>query len=175
MTLATTLNSKTLLDNKDLLGGKGASLKQMTNLGLPVPSGFILTTETWRIYNSKGKLTNVIKEKISKHLKQLEKTTGKKFGSLDNPLLLSVRSGAKYSMPGMMNTILNVGITENNLPGLTNIFGDEKTALDCYRRFIRAYASSVYNVHDGDFDLQDTNDLKETISNYKGAGVKFTG
>jgi len=133
-----------------LLGGKGASLVKMTQLGLPVPPGFTLTTQAWKLFNNEGKLPTKVEAAISKAIKKLEAKTGQEFGSKDNPLLLSVRSGAVYSMPGMMDTILNVGINEDIISGFS---GNELFAWDIYRRFIKMFASSVYGIHEGEFDL----------------------
>src|SRR5659263_138985 len=127
-------------DMKNLLGGKGANLAEMTNLGIPVPDGFTITTEACISY---GKLGNQfpegLDEEIEGHLVRLEETTGKKLGDPDNPLLVSVRSGAKFSMPGMMDTVLNLGLNDDSVQGLAKKTGDERFAWDAYRRFIQMF------------------------------------
>jgi phosphohistidine swiveling domain-containing protein len=141
------------LADPSLLGGKGASLKKMAALGLPVPPGFTLTTKTWRLFDQEGKLPQKISKEVFVFIEALEKKTGKSFGGEKNPLLVSVRSGAKYSMPGMMDTILNVGISEDVLPGLAESLGGRVYAWDTYRRFIKMFASTTYGIHEGEFDL----------------------
>jgi len=105
-------------DQKDLLGGKGANLAEMTNLGLPVPPGFIITTEACRAYLEQGDEPVELAEQVAAHLADLEKTMGKELGQADDPLLVSVRSGAKFSMPGMMDTVLNIGRTTSRCTAL---------------------------------------------------------
>src|SRR5215212_4244757 len=121
---------------KDLLGGKGAGLAEMTNAGLPVPPGFTITTEACNAYYQVGaKFPDDMWEQTLKALKQVEKATGKKFGDATNPLLVSVRSGAKFSMPGMMDTVLNLGLNEDTLKGLAKLTSNDRFAYDAYRRF----------------------------------------
>src|SRR5687768_6193457 len=118
-------------DMKDLLGGKGAGLAEMTNASLPVPPGFTITTEACNAYYEVGaKFPEAMWEQTLKALKQVEKATGKKFGDAANPLLVSVRSGAKFSMPGMMDTVLNLGLNEDTLKGLTALTANERFAYD---------------------------------------------
>ncbi|RMG60356.1 MAG: pyruvate, phosphate dikinase [Deltaproteobacteria bacterium] len=129
---------------KDLLGGKGANLAEMTNLGVPVPPGFTITTEVCRMYYAnRGRVPKEVKEQVRKNLAKLEKLTGKKFGDSKNPLLVSVRSGAKFSMPGMMDTILNLGLNDRTVKGLAERTGNERFAYDSYRRFITMFADVV--------------------------------
>ncbi|MGB9792958.1 MAG: pyruvate, phosphate dikinase, partial [Thermacetogeniaceae bacterium] len=132
---------------RDLLGGKGAGLAEMTNLGLPVPPGFTITTEacTYYIANDK-KFPPGLEEQIKEALAILEKKIGKKFGDPENPLLVSVRSGAKVSMPGMMDTVLNLGLNDKTVQGLAAATGDERFALDCYRRFIQMFGDIVLDI-----------------------------
>src|SRR5882757_5499863 len=111
-------------DLTDLLGGKGANLAEMSNLGLPVPPGFTITTEACRVYLDTGTLPDKLTEEINAHLSALEKVMGRRLGDPDDPLLVSVRSGAKFSMPGMMETVLNVGLTDRSVRGLAAAAGD---------------------------------------------------
>ena len=171
-------------DMKDLLGGKGANLAEMTNLGLPVPPGFTITTETCNEYLKLGKMPAGLMEDAKAALKQVEKDTGKSFGDPKNPLLVSVRSGAKFSMPGMMDTVLNLGLNDETLKGFIALTGNERFAYDAYRRFIMMF-SAVALAHRAasDFDAildklkekqgakQDTeltaDDLKELVGQFK--------
>ncbi len=132
---------------KDTLGGKGANLADMTSIGLPVPPGFTITTETCKKYNDAGdKLPPALMVEVAKNIKLLERFTGKKFGDNKNPLLVSVRSGAKVSMPGMMNTILNLGLNDVSTEGLANSTGSRRFAFDSYRRLINMYGDVVMGV-----------------------------
>ncbi|MDO8741458.1 MAG: pyruvate, phosphate dikinase [Candidatus Woesearchaeota archaeon] len=132
---------------KDLLGGKGANLAEMTNLGIPVPPGFTITTEACVLFYKLGKkYPEGAMDQVETKLKELEKKTGKKFGDDKNPLLVSVRSGAKFSMPGMMDTILNLGINPDAVEGLSELTGNERFALDSYRRFIQMFGNVVLGV-----------------------------
>lgn len=138
---------------RDLLGGKGANLAEMTNIGLPVPPGFTITTTTCMEYYRNGKkLPPGLMEQVFEYLAILEKETGKGFGSSDNPLLVSVRSGAPVSMPGMMDTILNLGLNDETVKGLAKLTGDERFALDCYRRFIQMFSNVVLGIEHSIFD-----------------------
>jgi pyruvate, orthophosphate dikinase len=112
----------------DLLGGKGANLAEMTHLGLPVPPGFTVTTEACRSYLETGRLPAGLAESISRHQLVLEEATGRRLGDKEVPLLLSVRSGARFSMPGMMETILNIGVCDATVDGLATLYGDERWA-----------------------------------------------
>ncbi|MFE5089396.1 pyruvate, phosphate dikinase [Streptomyces sp. NPDC056638] len=136
-------------DLKDLLGGKGANLAEMTNLGLPVPPGFTITTEACKVYLDSGEEPAKLRDEVSAHLDALEARMGKKLGQADDPLLVSVRSGAKFSMPGMMDTVLNIGLSDESVAGLTAQAGDERFAWDSYRRLIQMFGKTVLGV-DGD-------------------------
>ncbi|GGL68614.1 pyruvate, phosphate dikinase [Streptomyces fumigatiscleroticus] len=136
-------------DLKDLLGGKGANLAEMTNLGLPVPPGFTITTEACKVYLDSGEEPAALRDEVSAHLDALEQKMGKRLGQGDNPLLVSVRSGAKFSMPGMMDTVLNIGISDTSVQGLAEQAGDERFAWDSYRRLIQMFGRTVLGV-DGD-------------------------
>ncbi|QGV80737.1 pyruvate, phosphate dikinase [Streptomyces ficellus] len=170
-------------DLKDLLGGKGANLAEMTNLGLPVPPGFTITTEACKVYLDSGDEPVELRDEVSAHLDGLERKMGKKLGQADNPLLVSVRSGAKFSMPGMMDTVLNIGLSDKSVEGLAEQAGDERFAWDSYRRLIQMFGKTVLGV-DGelfeealedakaakkvtvDTDL-DAGDLKKLVKHFK--------
>ena len=130
---------------KNLLGGKGANLAEMASLGLPVPPGFTLTTEACAEYYELGKekLFKKLDPEVKAHLAMLEKTTGKTFGKGPDPLLLSVRSGAAVSMPGMMDTVLNLGLNPETLDAMVAKSGDERFVWDAYRRFIQMFGDVV--------------------------------
>ncbi|MFD4571062.1 pyruvate, phosphate dikinase [Streptomyces sp. NPDC058417] len=136
-------------DLKDLLGGKGANLAEMTNLGLPVPPGFTITTEACKTYLDSGEEPAALRDEVSAHLAALESTMGKRLGQADDPLLVSVRSGAKFSMPGMMDTVLNIGLSDRSVQGLAKQAGDDRFAWDSYRRLIQMFGKTVLGV-DGD-------------------------
>ncbi|MBQ1098923.1 pyruvate, phosphate dikinase [Streptomyces sp. b94] len=136
-------------DLKDLLGGKGANLAEMTNLGLPVPPGFTITTEACKTYLDSGEEPAALRDEVSAHLDALEEKMGKKLGQADDPLLVSVRSGAKFSMPGMMDTVLNIGLSDKSVQGLAKQAGDDRFAWDSYRRLIQMFGKTVLGV-DGD-------------------------
>ena len=132
---------------RELLGGKGANLAEMTNIGLPVPQGFTISTEACTQYYEDGKQINAdIQAEIMEYVEKLEGITGKKFGDKENPLLVSVRSGARASMPGMMDTILNLGLNEEVVEVLAAKSGNPRWAYDCYRRFIQMYSDVVMEV-----------------------------
>ncbi|AXE85744.1 Pyruvate, phosphate dikinase [Streptomyces sp. Go-475] len=133
-------------DLKDLLGGKGANLAEMTNLGLPVPPGFTITTEACKVYLDSGEEPAALRDEVSAHLDALERRMGKKLGQPDNPLLVSVRSGAKFSMPGMMDTVLNIGLSDKSVQGLAKQAGDDRFAWDSYRRLIQMFGKTVLGV-----------------------------
>ncbi|HEY5659204.1 MAG TPA: pyruvate, phosphate dikinase [Gaiellaceae bacterium] len=132
---------------RELLGGKGIGLAEMTQLGVPVPAGFTITTDACRAYMSGMELPDGLEEEVEGHLSALEERTGKRFGDPDDPLLVSVRSGAAISMPGMMDTILNVGLNDVSVEGLARATGNEWFAHDCYRRLIEMYGETVDRVH----------------------------
>ncbi|HZK37567.1 MAG TPA: pyruvate, phosphate dikinase [Clostridia bacterium] len=141
------------LEMKSLLGGKGANLSEMTKIGLPVPSGFTITTEACNQYYKHGaQLWIELKEEILKELKMLEAITGKEFGSKVNPLLISVRSGAVVSMPGMMDTILNLGLNDQSVEGIAKATNNERFAYDSYRRFIQMFGDVALNIEKYKFD-----------------------
>src|SRR5665811_1781609 len=128
---------------KNLLGGKGANLAEMTSIGLPVPPGFTITTEVCNHYSANTSYPEGVDEQVAAALAALEADTGKKFGDAADPLLLSVRSGARASMPGMMDTILNLGLNDTTAAGLAAKSGNERFAYDSYRRFIAMYGDVV--------------------------------
>ncbi|WP_017625163.1 pyruvate, phosphate dikinase [Nocardiopsis chromatogenes] len=136
-------------DLKDLLGGKGANLAEMTNLGLPVPPGFTITTEACRAYLESGGMPEGMAGQVTEKLTALEAAMGKRLGQPDDPLLVSVRSGAKFSMPGMMETVLNIGLNDESVGGLAAQSGDERFAWDSYRRLIQMFGKTVLDI-DGD-------------------------
>src|ERR1051325_4848999 len=134
-------------DMRDLLGGKGANLAEMSSLGLPVPPGFTITTEVCTWYYANGNTyPGELKDEVEKALAAVEKTVGAGFGDANNPLLVSVRSGARASMPGMMDTVLNLGLNDRTVLGLAKSSGDERFAWDSYRRFIQMYSNVVLDV-----------------------------
>ncbi|HRZ87516.1 MAG TPA: PEP/pyruvate-binding domain-containing protein, partial [bacterium] len=131
-------------DMKNELGGKGANLAEMVNLGIPVPPGFTISTEMCTVYyENKGKFPESVREDVAKNLKKVEKIMGMGFGDANNPLLVSVRSGARSSMPGMMETVLNIGLTEKTIPGLIAKTGNPRFVWDAYRRLIQMYSDVV--------------------------------
>ena len=131
-------------DMRNLLGGKGANLAEMTNLGLPVPQGFTITTEACTQYYEDGqKINDEIQGQIMEYIEKMEEITGKKFGDKENPLLVSVRSGARASMPGMMDTILNLGLNEEVVEVLDDKSGNPRWAWDCYSIFIQMLSDVV--------------------------------
>lgn len=140
-------------DMKDLLGGKGANLAEMTNIGLPVPPGLTISTEACNEYYELGKkFPPELEAQILEKLAEVEKQSGKKFGDVENPLLLSVRSGAKFSMPGMMDTILNLGLNDETIQGVISSTQNKRFALDCYRRFIQMFGEVVMGVEHYKFE-----------------------
>ncbi|WNI15412.1 pyruvate, phosphate dikinase [Actinacidiphila sp. ITFR-21] len=152
-------------DLKDLLGGKGANLAEMTNLGLPVPPGFTITTEACRVYLETGTEPSALRDEVSAHLDALERRMGRKLGQPDGPLLVSVRSGAKFSMPGMMDTVLNIGLSDASVAGLAARLGDERFAWDSYRRLLQMFGKTVLGV-DGELFEEALDEAKRA----KGAG-----
>jgi pyruvate, orthophosphate dikinase len=178
-------------DLKDLLGGKGANLAEMTNLGLPVPPGFIITTEACRYYLEQGSTPAGLDEEIAAHLDALEQAIGRKLGDPADPLLVSVRSGAKFSMPGMMDTVLNIGLSDESVQGLAKQAGNERFAWDAYRRLLQMFGKTVLDI-DGelfehaideakkakgvrnDLDL-DAADLQHLVDTFKGIVRSQTG
>lgn len=179
---------------KDLLGGKGANLAEMSNLGLPVPPGFTITTEACRAYLKEGSEPEGLTTEVSEHLAKLEQVMGRKLGDADDPLLVSVRSGAAFSMPGMMETVLNIGLNDSSVVALARQSEDERFAMDSYRRLLQMFGGTVLDIHGehfsdaldaakdakgvtDDLDL-DVDDLKALIETFKGlirehAGIEF--
>lgn len=133
-------------EQKDLLGGKGANLAEMTNLGLPVPPGFTITTEACRAYLEHGSEPDELAAQVRDHLEALEATMGRPLGDPTDPLLVSVRSGAKFSMPGMMETVLDIGLNDESVRGLARQSGDERFAMDSYRRLLQMFGSTVLGI-----------------------------
>jgi pyruvate,orthophosphate dikinase len=133
-------------DLKDLLGGKGANLAEMTNLGLPVPPGFTITTDACRYYLRCGTTPDGLEDEVTSHLRALEQGIGRRLGDPADPLLVSVRSGAKFSMPGMMDTVLNIGLSDESVVGLANQSGNERFAWDAYRRLIQMFGKTVLGI-----------------------------
>jgi pyruvate, orthophosphate dikinase len=177
---------------KDLLGGKGSGLAEMTNAGLPVPPGFTISTEVCNIYyKEKTKIPPAIEKEIDAHLQKLEKAAGATLGSTDNPLLVSVRSGAKFSMPGMMDTILNLGLNDDAVEGLMRRTGNGRFALDSYRRFIQMFGNVVLEIPKEAFEHEfegikkargakidtdlDEGALREVVKRYKDVVQKKSG
>ncbi|MBQ8585862.1 MAG: pyruvate, phosphate dikinase, partial [Butyricicoccus sp.] len=139
---------------RELLGGKGANLAEMTSIGLPVPQGFTISTEACTQYYEDGRQINdEIQAQISEYVEKIEEINGKKFGDAENPLLVSVRSGARASMPGMMDTILNLGLNEEVVESIAAKSGNARWAWDCYRRFIQMYSDVVMEVGKKYFEL----------------------
>ncbi len=160
--------------NKALLGGKGAGLVEMTRLGLPVPPGFIITTEICEKFYEAGKrLPDGLMDEVRKSIRRLEATTGKKFGDPGNPLLVSVRSGAPVSMPGMMDTILNLGLNDETVEGLARRSNDQRFAWDAYRRFIQMFGKIVLGIDDKKFDSMLTGKDLSNPKVIKGIATSF--
>jgi pyruvate,orthophosphate dikinase len=174
---------------KDLLGGKGANLAEMTNLGLPVPPGFTITTEACQAFLASGEDPAGLAEQVDTHLAALEKTMGKTLGDPADPLLVSVRSGAKFSMPGMMDTVLNIGLTDASVAGLAAVSGSERFAWDSYRRLIAMFGKTVLGVEGFDEALDqakaakgvesdtelDADDLRALVDRSKALVTEVTG
>src|SRR5450432_4247079 len=177
---------------KEVLGGKGAGLAEMSKAGVPVPPGFTISTEVCNIYfHNKNSVPKDIEQEIAQALAGLESQMGKRLGDRANPLLLSVRSGAKFSMPGMMNTILNLGLNDKTVQGLVEKTNNPRFAYDCYRRFIQMFGEVSLNIDMEKFDhifdqrklkvkaKLDTDlsaeDLKAIIGDYKKLVQKETG
>ncbi|HKR72137.1 MAG TPA: pyruvate, phosphate dikinase [Streptosporangiaceae bacterium] len=139
-------------DMKDLLGGKGANLAEMTNLGLPVPPGFIISTDACRHYLAEGSVPAGLAAEVTEHLDRLEQAMGRTLGDSADPLLVSVRSGAKFSMPGMMETVLNIGLSDASVQGLAKQAGNERFAWDSYRRLIQMFGKTVLDIEGHEFE-----------------------
>jgi len=178
-------------DMKDLLGGKGANLSEMANLGIPVPPGFTITTEVCNYYSKNKKYPDKLQEEIDKNIEKLEQKMGKKLGDNENPLLVSVRSGAAISMPGMMDTVLNLGLNDETVKGLIKKSNNERFAWDSYRRFIQMFGDVVMGIEHAKFEEVldnaketkgvkfdtelETEDLKKIVEDYKEVIKKETG
>ena len=179
------------MDQKDLLGGKGANLAEMTTLGLPVPPGFTISTQTCRAYLAEGGEPEGLAEEVTAHLATLEQVMDKRLGDAEDPLLVSVRSGAKFSMPGMMETVLNVGLNDTSVGGLAARSEDERFALDSYRRLLQMFGGTVLDVDpalfsealdeakrargtESDLDL-DADDLRDLVETFKAIIKEQTG
>src|SRR5215467_3522652 len=148
---------------RDLLGGKGAGLAEMTKIGLPVPAGFTISTETCDYFYKNGKkYPSELKKEVAQHVAKLEKVTGKKLGDPKSPLLVSVRSGSARSMPGMMETILNLGLNEKSVEGLAKSTKNERFAYDAYRRFVQMYSTVVMGLPKEDLENRLRN-LKKSL------------
>ncbi len=176
---------------KDLLGGKGANLAEMANLGIPVPPGFTITTEVCVLYLNDKKYSEEVLRQVEEAIDKLEILNNKKLGDPDDPLLVSVRSGARVSMPGMMDTVLNLGLTDKSVIGLANKVSDERFAYDCYRRFITMFGDVVMGIDHGKFESLiedkkkelkvnsdadlDAKSLKELAERFKGVVKLETG
>src|SRR5215469_12108950 len=141
---------------RELLGGKGIGLAEMTQLGIPVPAGFTITTDACRAYMASGGKVEGLDDEVAEHIERLEERTGKRFGDPEDPLLVSVRSGAAVSMPGMMDTILNVGLNDESVEGLARSTGNEEFARDCYRRLIQMFGETVDGIPHESFGVDDT-------------------
>jgi pyruvate,orthophosphate dikinase len=178
-------------DQKDLLGGKGANLAEMTNMGIPVPPGFTVTTDACKYYLHHGGVPDELSEQVTAALAQVEQKTGKGFGDPANPLLLSVRSGAKFSMPGMMDTVLNIGLNDTTIAGLLELTGNERFVWDSYRRLVHMFGDTVLGVDGELFEavmdeekdakgstsdlVLDADDLKRITARYKDIVAEQTG
>src|ERR1700761_2564168 len=178
-------------DEKDLLGGKGANLAEMTNLGLPVPPGFIISTEACRAYLKDGDVPAGLEAEVTEHLTQLESAIGRKLGDPSDPLLVRVSSGAEVSMPGMMETVLNIGLSDQSVQGLAKQAGNERFAWDSYRRLIQMFGKTVLDIEGeafedaidsakkakgvkNDLDL-DADDLQKIVAAFKETVRQHTG
>ncbi|WIM07570.1 pyruvate, phosphate dikinase [Trueperella bernardiae] len=178
-------------DQKDLLGGKGANLAEMTNLGLPVPPGFTITTEACRVYLNEGAAPEELDVQVTGAIREVEAKMGKHLGDPADPLLMSVRSGAKFSMPGMMETVLNIGLNDESVLGLAEQSGDERFAWDSYRRLVQMFGKTVLHIEGEPFAdalhaLQDekgyagdpdmtTEDLQRLVMEFKAIVKEATG
>ncbi|MDR4988492.1 MAG: pyruvate, phosphate dikinase [Bacteroidales bacterium] len=184
---------------RNILGGKGANLAEMVNIGVPVPPGFTVTTEVCTLYNEKGRdfVIRELQEEVKENMRRVEQEMGSAFGDKDNPLLMSVRSGARASMPGMMDTVLNLGLNEATLEGLTKKTGNERFVWDSYRRFVQMYGDVVMGMKPASKEEEDpfdeimdhlkeekgavndqdltTEDLKELVKRFKAAVKEQTG
>jgi pyruvate, orthophosphate dikinase len=152
---------------RELLGGKGIGLAEMTQMGVPVPAGFTITTDACRAYLAAKDLPAGLEAEVDEHLRRLEAKTSLRFGSSDDPLLVSVRSGAAISMPGMMDTILNLGLNDEATEGLAARTGNERFAYDSYRRLIQMFGEVVEGIDGHEFSFDDSEDLREVVARFK--------
>ncbi|MFL5952555.1 MAG: pyruvate, phosphate dikinase [Gaiellaceae bacterium] len=152
---------------RELLGGKGIGLAEMTQMGVPVPAGFTITTDACRAYMAAGDLPEGLEAEVDEHVRRLEQRTGKTFGSADDPLLVSVRSGAAVSMPGMMDTILNLGLNDEAAGGLAARTGNPRFAYDSYRRLVQMFGEVVEGIDGQRFAFEDAEDLREVVDRFK--------
>jgi len=158
---------------KNILGGKGANLAEMANLGIPVPPGFTISTEVCTYFTKMGKYPDGLMEEIKENLNKVEEETGKKFGDPENPLLVSVRSGARISMPGMMDTVLNIGLNEETIKGLINQTKNERLTYDAYRRLIQMFGNVVLEIDGRKFEeIMEKKKKDKTVKNDVDLGVK---
>ncbi len=178
-------------DQKALLGGKGANLAEMVKIGLPVPSGFTITTDACRVYLNEGKAPESLADEVTTHLATMEKEMGHHLGDPNDPLLVSVRSGAMFSMPGMMETVLNIGLNDKSVEGLAGLSGNERFAWDSYRRLLQMFGKTVLDIDGQEFESRiealkeargvtdDTEltaaDLRELVEQFKGIIERETG
>ncbi len=169
-------------DQRDLLGGKGAGLAEMTNLGLPVPPGFTISTDACRAFLEEGTEPAGLEDEVDDHLRALEERMGRRLGDADDPLLVSVRSGAKFSMPGMMETVLDVGLNDESVVGLARQSGDERFAADSYRRLLQMFGTTVLGIDGEAFsdrmdagDQLDAEQLRAVIEDFKAIIRERTG
>jgi pyruvate,orthophosphate dikinase len=177
---------------KNLLGGKGANLAEMANLGIDVPAGFTISTEVCTsYYENKGKYPENLRQEVSENMRKMEEVMGSKFGDPENPLLVSVRSGARVSMPGMMDTVLNIGMNDTTVKGFIAKTGNARTGYDSYRRFVQMYGNVVMGVEGEVFESlidkkkkergvkNDTelpsSDLEELVKEFKAVVKKMAG
>ncbi|MGQ0577094.1 MAG: pyruvate, phosphate dikinase [Pseudonocardia sp.] len=175
-------------EQKDLLGGKGANLAEMTHLGLPVPPGFVISTEACRAFLRDGREPDELAAEVDAHLASLQEAMGKRLGDATDPLLVSVRSGAKFSMPGMMETVLNVGLNDTSVEGLARIADDDRFAWDSYRRLVQMFGKTVLHIDGEHFDTAfediaagrpdldlDADDLREVVRRFKTVVAEHAG
>ena len=175
-------------EQKDLLGGKGANLAEMTRLGLPVPPGFVISTEACRAYLRDGHEPPEVAAEVDAHLASLEEAMGKRLGDAEDPLLVSVRSGAKFSMPGMMETVLNVGLNDVSVEGLARVADDDRFAWDSYRRLVQMFGKTVLGIDGEHFDAAfdevavgrpdldlDADDLREVVRRFQAVVAEHAG
>jgi len=160
---------------RELLGGKGVGLAEMTQMGVPVPAGFTITTDACRAFMIEGELPARLEDEVDEHVRRLEERTGKRFGSADDPLLVSVRSGAAVSMPGMMDTILNLGLNDEAAAGLAARTDNARFAYDSYRRLIQMFGEVVEGIDGQRFEFDDSEDLQAVAERFKGVYREETG